>query len=358
MNNLGLTLPLVKIDVARRLVIARAAAEEPDKANEIMDYASAKGQFEAWSNGYSERTKGLSKGNVRAMHKKDHASGRVDQLDFNDADKAFDVVMKIVDDNDWAKCLEGIYTGVSVGGGYLRKWTDPDNPALTRYTPVVRELSLVDDPCIPSARFAELVKMNGEVEQIKLNGVVRTFADAWAARPVEPDTFVKLWDGRPKMFAELAKTFDETKHARNHGKFSSGGSVGSPRATAPAVFDEHGAHVTNYSSQSSHQEPSRTGRSQATRSAGHGDYASTAPYALDDHGGKVYHSNGYPRATAPARVALNDLHTSAGQNVLRRIGSSGFRHGGKIGLAGAAVAAAGAACSAWSGAAKQNVRPR
>jgi hypothetical protein len=200
----ALTLPLVKIDEERRLIFARAGHEVRDKAKEIMDYDTAKPQFQVWSDAYVARTNGLSKGNVRAMHNKTHAAGRVIDLNFNDEDKAVDVCMNIVDDGDWDKCLKGVYTGVSVGGGYLKRWKDGD---LTRYTPIVRELSLVDDPCIPTAVFAELVKINGAVEQLQLRGVVRTFADMWANRPVEPPTFAQAWEARPKTFGELNKGF-------------------------------------------------------------------------------------------------------------------------------------------------------
>lgn len=198
-----LTLPLIKIDEERRLVFARAGHEIKDKAGEIMDYATAKPQFKAWSDSYAARTNGLSKGNVRAMHNKQHASGKVVDLNFNDEDQAIDVCMKIVDDGDWQKCLDGVYTGVSVGGGYGRKWKDGSG----RYTPVVRELSLVDDPCIPTAVFAELVKINGDVEQLQLRGVVRTFADMWANRPIAPPSFAEAWASRPKTFGELNKGY-------------------------------------------------------------------------------------------------------------------------------------------------------
>ena len=244
LETLSLTLPLVKIDEERRLVVARAAHEVEDKSKEIMDYATAKPQFEAWSKGYQDRTNGLSKGNVRAMHNKSHATGRVDVLSFNDKDRAFDVVMKIVDDGDWQKCLDGVYTGVSVGGGYLKKWKDGD---LTRYTPIVRELSLVDDPCIPTARFAELVKINGAVEQLELRGVVHTFGDMWASRPAPPPSFAEAWAARPKTFGELSKAFDEGKVKRDEGgKFSAvAGGIAAGAAVGSALHA--GGRVTGAS---------------------------------------------------------------------------------------------------------------
>ncbi len=205
----SLTLPLMKIDEERRLIFARGAQEIKDKAGEIMDYATAKPEFQAWSDAYVQRTshlgpEGLSKGNIRAMHNKQHASGKVVDLSFDDDDKAVDLCLKIVDDGDWAKCLSGVYTGLSVGGGYRKKWKDN---GLVKYTPIPREFSLVDDPCVETAVFAELIKMNGAVEQLQLRGVVRTFADMWASRPVEPPSFADVWAARPMTFAELNKGF-------------------------------------------------------------------------------------------------------------------------------------------------------
>jgi hypothetical protein len=131
------------------------------------------------------------------MHDPKSAVGKVTEMNFNDSDKAVEVVMKIIDDQAWRKALEGVYTGVSIGGGYLKKWKDGD---LTRYTPIIREISLVDNPCIPTARFAELVKANGATESLQLNGQIRTFSQMWAEKP---QTFAKRWHSRPRTFNEI-----------------------------------------------------------------------------------------------------------------------------------------------------------
>ena len=205
-QSLSVFIPLVKIDEERRLIIARAAQEVLDKSTEIMDYETAKPQFQSWSREFEEMSGGLSKGNVRVMHTRTVA-GKVTDIGFDDDAKAVDVVMKISDDNEWRKALDGCYTGVSIGGGYLKKWKDPTGA--TRYTPKISEMSLVDSPCIPTARFAELVKADGLVEQIELRGAVRTFAERWAARPL---TFAEMTKGaaaaeaaRPKTFGEMQK---------------------------------------------------------------------------------------------------------------------------------------------------------
>jgi uncharacterized protein YodC (DUF2158 family) len=67
----------------------------------------------------------------------------------------------VVDEDDWKKCLEGVYTGFSQGGRYVRKWFDGKT---NRYTAAPNEISLVDYPALKSATFS-LVKANGIVEE-------------------------------------------------------------------------------------------------------------------------------------------------------------------------------------------------
>jgi hypothetical protein len=200
-------IPLTKIDVERRLVIGVAAQEEPDKAREIMDYESSKAAFQAWSDAAYERSGGLSKGNLRAMHDPKSASGIIDQLSFDDDNKRIEVCAKVIDDNDWKKCLAGVYTGFSIGGGYDRKWDDPMQKGFKRYTPRIAEMSLVDSPCMPSAKFCELVKADGTIEQLELIGNPApdfySFADLMKMQPAPIPTFAEQWANRPMTFAEM-----------------------------------------------------------------------------------------------------------------------------------------------------------
>lgn len=166
-------IPLAKVDVEKRLVIGRAVQEMVDKSGEILDYASARPAFEAWSKEMSDASGGLSKGNLRVMHSKTVA-GKVVEITYNDDEKAIDVVTKVVDDNEWRKVLEGCYTGFSVGGSYAKKWKVGTN---THYTPKVSELSLVDMPCIPSAKFFELHKADGAIEKIEFKTVAVVDSD-------------------------------------------------------------------------------------------------------------------------------------------------------------------------------------
>ena len=161
MKNLNLFARISKIDEAKREVWGVAVAEVPDKAREIFDYDSSRPHFEKWSADVSDDTDGASLGNLRAMHG-NVAAGKLISLDFDDVAKQINVGTKIVDDNEWQKVLEGVYTGFSIGGKYVKKWADG---GLSRYTANPTELSLVDRPCVPVAKFYDVIKSDGSVEQ-------------------------------------------------------------------------------------------------------------------------------------------------------------------------------------------------
>jgi len=154
-----LFIPITKVDATQRLVYGRLAQEVEDYAGEIMDYESSKPHFEEWSQRFQKATDGKSAGNLRAMHNTVSA-GKFTVVDFNDPEKAIDVVAKVVDDKEWEKVEEGIYTGFSVGGSYVKRWKDGK---LTRYTGKPTEGSLVDSPCVPTATFT-MIKADGSSE--------------------------------------------------------------------------------------------------------------------------------------------------------------------------------------------------
>lgn len=162
---LSLLIPITKIDEERRLVYGRMTQEVADKSGEILDYESAKPEFEKWSSEIEQASDGKSKGNVRVMHT-NKAAGKLTDLVFVDEEKAIDCVAKIVDDEEWEKTREGVYTGFSIGGAYKARWKDPGNPELMRFTPAPAEVSLVDNPCVPTATF-EYIKAGGGHEMRK-----------------------------------------------------------------------------------------------------------------------------------------------------------------------------------------------
>jgi hypothetical protein len=161
MHMLNLFMPLTKVDVDSRTVHGVATAEAPDRAGEICDYDSTKPYFEAWSAGAQAASGGKSLGAVRAMHQR-IAAGKLTDIAFDDQDKQILVAAKIVDDDEWGKVVEGVYTGFSQGGRYVARWTD-ENTGLLRYTADPTEISLVDVPCLPGATF-QVVK-DGIVEE-------------------------------------------------------------------------------------------------------------------------------------------------------------------------------------------------
>src|SRR3984957_3907906 len=126
MSKLELFVPLAKVDLDQRVVHGVATAEAPDRGGEICDYASTKPYFEAWSAEAQKASGGKSLGAVRAMHGK-VAAGKLTDISFDDQAKKILVAAKIVDDEEWRKVTEGVYTGFSQGGRYVRKWSDPDS---------------------------------------------------------------------------------------------------------------------------------------------------------------------------------------------------------------------------------------
>jgi hypothetical protein len=154
---------ITKVDVEKREVWGQAVAEVADRAKEIFDYETSLPLFRDWSAGFEKVTDGKSLGNIRAMHGK-VAAGKVISFNSDDAAKSIDIGTKIVDDNEWQKCVDGVYTGFSIGGAYVKKWKDPTDSTLTRYTASPSEISLVDFPCVPTANFA-LVKSATETEE-------------------------------------------------------------------------------------------------------------------------------------------------------------------------------------------------
>ena len=162
-----LYIPIRKIEEEQRLVYGVAAAEEVDRAGEIFDYESSKPYIVRWSEEQAQKSANANYGNVRAMHGDVSAGKIIRPIDFDDESKTVNVCIKVVDDGEWRKVLEGVYTGLSFGGQYVRRWEDG---AAVRYTLQPQELSLADRPCVPSASIVEVVKSDGSVRNMVLKG--------------------------------------------------------------------------------------------------------------------------------------------------------------------------------------------
>lgn len=158
--------PLIKVDEAKREVWGVVTAEEVDKDGEICDYESTAPYYKAVVDEMSKATDGANIFPLRAMHGLT-AAGKGIGIDFRDKTKEIYMGFKVVDDSEWKKVQESVYTGFSQGGRYIKKWADGDN---TRYTAKPAEVSLVDMPCVTRAHFS-YVKSDGTVE-------LRKFASA------------------------------------------------------------------------------------------------------------------------------------------------------------------------------------
>jgi hypothetical protein len=179
MDDMKIFVPITKIDAAQRLVYGVVTAEKPDVTGEVCDYASTKPLYQKWSQNFASATDGKSLGNLRAMHG-NVAAGKLVEIAFNDEAKRIEICGKVVDDAEWQKVEEGVYTGFSQGGRYLKRWPDPDEPALMRYTAEPLEVSLVDHPCLPEATFA-VIKADGSTELRKFKAGVLGDAKSLAA---------------------------------------------------------------------------------------------------------------------------------------------------------------------------------
>lgn len=213
MDKLSLFIPITKVDVAQRLVYGLATAEKPDAAKEVCDYDTTKPFYEKWSEGFSKITDGKSLGNVRAMHGK-VAAGKLTQIAFNDGEKQIEICAKVVDDDEWNKVQEGVYTGFSQGGRYVKRWKDGE---VMKYTADPSEVSLVDLPCLDVSTFS-VIKADGTSELRKFKSPdpaperEPTMADV-GARAVElakaAGSESKWWKFIDQAHGELTKALNE-----------------------------------------------------------------------------------------------------------------------------------------------------
>jgi hypothetical protein len=192
-----------KVDEEKRLVYGRLTQEVVDKSDEILDYESSKPHFVKWSQEIAKDTDGKSVGNLRAMHGK-VAAGKFTEINFNDAEKAIDVCAKVVDNNEWSKVLEGVYRGFSIGGAYVgdKKVEKVDGRDVTRYTAKPNEGSLVDSPCVPTAKFFEVQKADGTLAKVDFQAPAPEDATIHGT-PEEVDALCKLMNEHGLSMADV-----------------------------------------------------------------------------------------------------------------------------------------------------------
>lgn len=137
-----------KIDEEQRMVYGYASTEAVDGQGEIV----AKEAIAAALDDYMQFA------NIREMHQLS-AVGTAEEAEIDD--RGLYIAAHVVDDKAWAKIKGGVYKGFSVGGRALER--DKDNrKKITKMS--LSEISLVDRPCNPEARF-DVFKVDEEVEK-------------------------------------------------------------------------------------------------------------------------------------------------------------------------------------------------
>lgn len=156
--------PLVKVDEKKREVWGVVTAEVVDKDDEICDYETTVPYYKGLVSEMSKATDGANIFPLRAMHGLT-AAGKGIHITFRKEAKEIYMGFKVVDDNEWKKVQENVYTGFSQGGRYVKKWKDGD---YIRYTSNPSEVSLVDVPCLTRAHF-DYIKADGSIEMRKFS---------------------------------------------------------------------------------------------------------------------------------------------------------------------------------------------
>jgi hypothetical protein len=157
-----------KVDEAKREVGGTVTAEVEDKDGEICHYKTTVPYYEEWSEELVKASGGKNCGNLREMHGLS-AAGSGKSLVFDDVKKSIFMTFKVVDDAAWNKVQEGVYTGFSQGGDYIKVWMEDGKKF---YTAKPSEVSLVDNPCLGTATF-DFIRADGHVEVRKFKSVER-----------------------------------------------------------------------------------------------------------------------------------------------------------------------------------------
>lgn len=196
---------------------AVATDETIDKTMERMHYERSAPHFKDWASEFSKATDGKSVGNLRSMHGK-VAAGLLKSLVCDDDAKAIIIRGEVVDPTDQAKMAKGVYTGVSIGGDFVEKWPDTENKGVFWYEAKPFEVSLVDNPCNPNARFMKSVggveaevPLTGDLEKAAAlaaeeaeKAAVAKLAEIFDARTVLPSALLKLAEAELNKGAEAA----------------------------------------------------------------------------------------------------------------------------------------------------------
>lgn len=160
-GNFNFFLPLSKIDKDKRTVSGYASTPAIDLDGEIVSLKAVKAAlpgYWAWRN-------------IREMHTTS-AVGVAKEANVDD--KGLFLTAKIVDDDAWNKCIEGVYKGFSIGGKKLAKTGN----TITEIELI--EVSVVDRPANPECRFEvqKSAKAAGEAYLMKVKSTKEPSAKA------------------------------------------------------------------------------------------------------------------------------------------------------------------------------------
>lgn len=159
-NKLSFFVPINKLDEEQRMVYGIATCSKLDNQNEIVDYSATKEALKDYSNWR----------NIREMHKPS-AVGIAPVLELRDNSQELYIGAKIIDDQAWAKCKEGVYKGFSIGGEVLNRTLEMDKASgkavnrVTKY--MLNEISVVDRPANPACKF-QTVKRDSSIHVITI----------------------------------------------------------------------------------------------------------------------------------------------------------------------------------------------
>lgn len=162
-NRHVMSLPLVRIDAARREVWGQATAEVPDSYGTIFGYCP-----DAWTQW---------RGNIREQHDPKKAVGKAVEIQAEPGERAIYVGSRVSRgaQDTWLKVEDNVLTGYSASiipdpeyGHDIARWPKKDYngkqyPYLPRYT--VAELSLVDNPACPGCNI-QIVRADGFATEV------------------------------------------------------------------------------------------------------------------------------------------------------------------------------------------------
>jgi len=183
-----LFIPITRIDEESREVWGYATTDQVDSFGTVFDYDASKRAYAEWSNEFDIRTGGESKGNLRAMHQK-IAAGKLIAVQPDDVARGIYVGARVVDDAEWKKVKENVYTGFSHGVTLLEapRLERRDGKAVEVFRKFrVEELSLADKPSNGGAVFTMVRRAADGTHQV-LTPIQAAIAAVPPRRRAAPD---------------------------------------------------------------------------------------------------------------------------------------------------------------------------